>query len=131
MVEQQKDMKIPSNLIPRCPVCGKPMSMNLRSGDTFVEDDGWHKASASYVNFVKENDGRHILFLELGVGMNTPSIIKYPFWRMTYNNPMAVYACVNFGEAYIPDEIRKRSICINDDIRKTLFFSDDVVKSGV
>ncbi len=116
MFEQQKNMRIPSELVPHCPVCGKPMSMNLRADDTFVEDEGWHKAAERYNEFLRRHDGLHILFLELGVGMNTPVIIKYPFWKMTYANPKAVYACLNFGEAYAPDEIREQSICINGDI---------------
>ncbi len=120
MLEFQQDMKIPSELVPKCPVCGKPMAMNLRADSTFVEDEGWHRASERYSDFLRRHDGLHILFLELGVGMNTPSIIKYPFMNMTYKNPEAVYACVNFGEAYCPEEIRDRSICINGDIREVL-----------
>ena len=120
MLEQQENMCVPSELVPRCPVCGKPMGMNLRADDTFVEDEGWHRAAERYDAFLLAHDGQHILFLELGVGMNTPGIIKYPFWRMTYANPKAVYACLNFGEAYAPDEIRGQSICINGDIREVL-----------
>ena len=120
MFEQQRDMRVPSGLVPHCPVCGKPMSMNLRADDTFVEDEGWHKAAERYDEFLRRHEGLHILFLELGVGMNTPVIIKYPFWKMTYANPKAVYACLNFGEAYAPDEIRGQSICINGDIHEVL-----------
>ena len=120
MFEHQKDMKVPTELVPHCPVCGKPMSMNLRADDTFVEDEGWHKAAERYNEFLHSCENRHILFLELGVGMNTPVIIKYPFWRMTYQNSKAVYACLNYGEAYVPDEIVKRSICINGDIHEIL-----------
>ena len=120
MFEQQKNMRVPSELVPKCPVCGKPMSMNLRADDTFVEDEGWHRAAERYDEFLRRHEGLHILFLELGVGMNTPVIIKYPFWKMTYANSKAVYACLNFGEAYAPDEIRGQSICINGDIHKVL-----------
>ena len=120
MFEQQKNMRVPSELVPKCPVCGKPMSMNLRADDSFVEDEGWHRAAERYDEFLHRHEGLHILFLELGVGMNTPVIIKYPFWKMTYANPKAVYACLNFGEAYAPDEIRGQSICINGDIREVL-----------
>ncbi|MBR1529109.1 MAG: Sir2 silent information regulator family NAD-dependent deacetylase [Oscillospiraceae bacterium] len=120
MFEQQQNMRVPAELIPHCPVCGKPMSMNLRADDTFVEDDGWHDAAERYDNFIRTHNGQHILFLELGVGMNTPVIIKYPFWRMTCQNFNAVYACLNYGEAYAPDEIAERSICVNDDIYKVL-----------
>ena len=120
MVETQKDMRIPSDLIPYCPRCGKPMSMNLRSDSTFVEDEGWHRASERYGNFLASHKNEKILLLELGVGSNTPGIIKYPFWRMCADNPRSLYACINYGEAFCPDEIRDRAICINGDIANVL-----------
>ena len=120
MIEFQEDMKIPTDLIPKCPKCGKPMTMNLRSDDKFVEDEGWHRAAEQYDDFLQTHKGQHILFLELGVGYNTPVIIKYPFWKMTAQNPKAVYACLNYGEAYAPDEIGSQSILINGDIHEVL-----------
>ena len=120
MVKQQADMKIPTELIPHCPVCGKPMTMNLRADNTFVQDDGWYRASERYSDFLRRHKGLKVLFLELGVGMNTPSIIKYPFWRMTYDNPDAYYASINYGEAFAPSEIKKKSVCIQSDIRDVL-----------
>ena len=120
MIAEQKDMRIPTELIPRCPRCGKPMTMNLRSDAAFVEDAGWHRAARRYEAFIGRMDGGRVLFWELGVGANTPVIIKYPFWRMTHQNPEAVYACVNYGEAYAPREIAGRSICIDGDIGETL-----------
>lgn len=120
MVKQQANMKIPTELIPYCPICGKPMTMNLRADNTFVQDDGWYCASERYSDFLRRHKDFKVLFLELGVGMNTPGIIKCPFWRMTAENPKAVYACVNLGEAYVPGEIMERSVCINDDIGKIL-----------
>ena len=120
MIEEQRNMRVPSELVPRCPVCGRPMTMNLRSDSRFVEDEGWHCANDRYGKFIEENAGRRLLFLELGVDGNTPGIIKYPFWQMTMENPDAVYACVNQGEAYIPKEIEAKSICINGDIGDTL-----------
>ena len=120
MIEFQENMKIPTELIPKCPRCGKPMAMNLRSDDKFVEDEGWHAAAGRYEDFLRKIGGRKVLFLELGVGYNTPVIIKYPFWKMTAENPNAVYTCVNFGEAFAPDEIAAQSICINADIRGVL-----------
>lgn len=116
MLKQQKDMEIPTELLPVCPHCGKPLIMNLRSDDKFVEDEGWHRAAERYENFLRTRAGGKILFLELGVGYNTPVIIKYPFWQMTAKNPTATYACVNNGQAICPPEIRHKSICINDDI---------------
>lgn len=120
MLEQQKDMKIPTELIPLCPKCQKPMTMNLRSDDSFVEDSGWHNGAKRYSDFLDKNSNKKILFLELGVGYNTPIIIKYPFWKMTAQNPLATYVCINRGETMIPDEIKNRSICIDDDIGKII-----------
>ena len=120
MYERQKDMRIPSELIPYCPRCGKPMSMNLRSDSTFVEDAGWHTAAQRYADFLTTYKDGRILFLELGVGANTPGIIKYPFQQMTANNPQAIYACINYGEAYCFDEIRERAICIDGDIGEVI-----------
>ena len=120
MLKQQKDMKIPTELLPVCPHCGKSLTMNLRSDDKFVEDEGWHRAAERYENFLRTRAGGKILFLELGVGYNTPVIIKYPFWQMTAKNPNATYACINKGQAVCPAEIRHKSICINDDISNTI-----------
>lgn len=116
MVAEQKNMHIPSELLPHCPICGAPMVMNLRAGHTFVEDDGWHMAAQRYQNFIRRHKGKKILYLELGVGSNTPGIIKYPFWQMTAENPNAIYICINYGEAMCPQEIEKRAICIDEDI---------------
>lgn len=120
MVKEQQDMKVPSELIPYCPVCGAPMTMNLRCDDTFVQDEGWYKASDRYQDFLRRHEGLHILLLELGVGGNTPGIVKYPFWQMTARNPKAVYACVNLGEAVCPQDIESRAICIDGDIGEIL-----------
>lgn len=120
MLAEQKNMRIPTELLPVCPHCGKPLTMNLRSDDKFVEDEGWHKAAERYDNFLRTRSGQRILFLELGVGYNTPVIIKYPFWQMTAKNPNAVYACINNGEAVCPKEIAARSICINSDINRVI-----------
>jgi len=111
---------VPSGQIPYCPRCGKPMSINLRSDQTFVEDDGWHQAAERYEKFIQDHKKQKIVFLELGVGYNTPGIIKYPFWQMTMKNPKATYACLNAGEAYAPEEIGARSICVNGDVGEIL-----------
>ena len=121
MMVRQENMRVPSELLPVCPYCKRPMTMNLRSDDKFVEDEGWHAAAVRYEEFLRtRQDGRKILFLELGVGYNTPVIIKYPFWQMTASNPAAVYACVNYGEAYCPEEIADRSVCVDGDIGEVL-----------
>lgn len=116
MVKQQQNMKIPDELIPKCPHCGKPMAMNLRCDDRFVQDEGWYTAAERYEEFIRRHRNLHILFLELGVGFNTPGIIKYPFMQMTARNPKAVYACVNMNEAYAPREIGDRAVCVDGDI---------------
>ena len=113
-------MRIPTNLIPKCPDDGSDVVMNLHSDDSFVEDEGWHKASAAYSDFLRRHENLHVLYLELGVGANTPVIVKYPFWQMMLANEKAVYACINYGEAFCPGEIEKRSICIDGDIAEVL-----------
>lgn len=120
MVAEQRDMKVPTHLLPVCPHCGRPMTMNLRCDDKFVQDEGWHRAAERYENFLRTRARQKLLFLELGVGYNTPGIIKYPFWQMTMKNPKATYACLNAGEAYAPEEIGARSICVNGDVGETL-----------
>ena len=109
-------MTVPSDLVPVCPDDGKMMTTNLRCDDSFAEDEGWHQAAERYQEFLRRHEGLHVLYLELGVGMNTPAIIKYPFWRYTAGNPKAFYACINKGEAYCPKEIAERSVCIDGDI---------------
>lgn len=120
MMEEQHDLRVPSELVPYCPVCGKPMVMNLRADETFVEDEGWHAAAGRYRDFLEAHQMGKVLYLELGVGANTPVIIKYPFWHCTYANQDATYACVNYGEAYAHPDIRDRSILINADIDQVL-----------
>lgn len=115
MVEQQKNMRIPARLLPICPNCGKPLTMNLRADNTFVEDEGWHLAAERYRNFLRTKENGKVLLLELGVGYNTPVIIKFVFHRLTKNNRLSTYACINYGEAYAPEEIADRSIVINAD----------------
>lgn len=116
MLKEQKNMCIPTKLLPVCPHCGKLLTMNLRSNDKFVEDNGWYKAAERYDHFLQAKSGQHILFLELGVGYSTPIIIKYPFWQMVAKNPKSIYVCINDGEAICPPKIITQSICINRDI---------------
>lgn len=120
MVAEQKEMRVPSELVPYCPICGAPMTMNLRVDESFVEDDGWHNAADRYQDFLRRHTGLSILYLELGVGGNTPGIIKHPFWQMTNQNPNSTYACINLSEAYIPAKIEKQSIVLVEDIGKIL-----------
>ena len=119
--ENPLKMEIPSELVPHCPVCGKPMSMNLRCDGTFVEDDGWHEAARRYQDFLEKHKNARTLFLELGVGGNTPGIIKYPFWNLTYKNKNAFYASLNMEKEEIPIEIKARSVLIKGDIFRTIW----------
>lgn len=118
-------MRIPASLIPKCPEDGSDVTMNLRSDDTFVEDVGWCQASENYARFLSQHEGDHVLYLELGVGANTPVIIKYPFWAMTAENPRAVYACLNYSDVFCPKQIESRSICIDGDTGDVL---QDLIK---
>lgn len=120
MFATQKDMKVDKNLIPKCPKCGGSMYPNLRAGDNFVEDEGWHQAAERYHNFLEKNKNGKIIFLDLGSGMNTPAIFKFPFMKMTLNNKNATYVSINLGEAVTFDNIKERSICINMDIGEVL-----------
>lgn len=120
MIAAEKNLRVPTELIPRCPKCGEPMTLNLRSDDKFVEDAGWHAAAYRYQKFLKLHASGDIVFLELGVGGNTPGIIKYPFWKLTAENPRAHYVCINFGEAFVPDPIAAQSLIIDDDIARVL-----------
>ena len=120
MLKETKDNKIPSYLIPKCPICGKEMTTNLRCDDKFVEDDGWHKAAKNYQKFLEDNKNKTILFFELGVGWNTPVIIKYPFIRMTHQFDKAFYVCINNGDNYVPDEIKSKSLIVKEDIKNII-----------
>ena len=120
MIDEQKDMRVPSELIPKCPVCGENMTMNLRVDDSFVEDEGWHAAAERYEKFLTQHQTDNILYWELGVGMNTPGIIKFPFWRMTLKNPNATFATIDKKEVYVLDEIENQSIGIKGDIKEVL-----------
>ena len=115
-----KKMRIPSELVPHCPVCGAPMAMNLRTDNTLVEDKGWHRAAGRYQTFISRHKDLKIVYLELGVGGNTPGIRKYPFWRMIHEWKNAEYICINAKESYAPEEIRDSSICIQADIGEVL-----------
>ena len=118
--DKKLKMSIPTELIPICPDDGLPMAMNLRADENFVEDAGWKMAAKRYQDFLHSHKGKHVLYWELGVGMNTPVIIKFPFWRYTEENPNAYYACLNLGEAGCSREISERSICLNEDIGQVL-----------
>lgn len=120
MVEAQEEMRIPTALVPHCPICGRPMAMHLRVDHTFVEDGGWHRAALRYKAFLQQYHDKKMVYLELGVGYNTPGIIKYPFWQGCLNQPQATYACLNWQDCRYPKEIEARAIGILGDIGETL-----------
>lgn len=120
MAAEQKNMRIPSALVPRCPVCGAPMTQNMRFDDTFVEDEGWRRAMNRYQEFIRQHRDTNLLLLELGVGGNTPGIIKFPFWQLTAQDPAFIYACVTLNDAVYPPSIADQSICISADINDVL-----------
>ena len=128
MFAEQKDMRVPSALVPYCPRCGRPMAMNLRCDNTFVQDKGWYEAAGRYGDFLRRHTGTRVLLLELGVGGNTPVIIKYPFWKMAMQDKNITYACINQEEAYAPRELQKRSVCIAEDIGAVLSSCRETVK---
>lgn len=128
MIKEQKEYKIPTELVPKCPVCGKDMEVNLRCDEYFVEDEKWNIMCERYQNFLNSNSNKNIVFIELGIGMNTPGIIKYPFWKMTKSLPNAYYICINLNEAYAPNEIKEFSVCIDGDITKVFYDMKNEVK---
>ena len=111
---------VPAELLPKCPVCGRPLTMNLRSDEKFVEDEGWRKAAEAYESWCAAHRGKRLVCLEIGVGYNTPGIIKYNFWRQVYGNPEATYVCLNMEEEPVPEEIRARSVVIAGDSARAL-----------
>lgn len=130
MMKTQKEMRIPSSLIPRCPVCGRQMAMNLRIDDTFVEDEGWHQAKKGYQQFLKDHQDSNLLLLEIGVGNNTPGIIKYPFWQITAVHPQSYLASLNQEDHVVPDEIKSRTMLIKKDIKQVLTDLEKVEKQN-
>lgn len=118
MIAEQKNMRIPSSLVPRCPICGRKMDLNLRSDETFVEDDGWHAASKRYEDFINKHQDDKVLYLDLGCGSNTPIIFKVPFLKWTMQNINATYATINLGEAFTVEQIKDRSIVIDADVNE-------------
>lgn len=113
-------MVVPKELVPVCPDDGRAMMVSVRCDSRFVEDAGWHAAQARYKAFLAAHEDDAILYLELGVGLNTPVIIKYPFWYYTKMNPNAFYTSINLSGAACSSSIRKRSLCIEADIGKVL-----------
>ena len=120
MLEKNKNIKIPTSLVPHCPICNGKMEVNLRKDQYFVQDEHWYKLNKNYEEFLNENKNKKIVFLELGVGFNTPGIIRYPFEEFTYNMKKAYLIRINNQYAEIPEEIENKGVGIKGDISKIL-----------
>ena len=120
MIEKQKDMKILASLIPKCPVCGRDMEMNLRSDERFVQDEGWYQHARLYSDFIGKSNDKFRVLIEIGVGYNTPSIIKFPFEQMTFYNEKTYLIRINKEYATCPREIRDKTILFNEDVEMIL-----------
>ncbi|SHJ46047.1 SIR2 family NAD-dependent protein deacylase [Parasporobacterium paucivorans] len=116
MVFHTKECRIPSELVPRCPVCGNEMDVNLRHNAFFVQNEEWYKADKRYSKFLDESEGKNIVYMEFGVGFNTPGIIRYPFEQMTYKNPNATLIRFNRDNPLGAPEIAKKTISFDEDI---------------
>lgn len=116
MLENTVDCKIPSELVPKCPRCGAEMETNLRKDNLFVEDANWHDANGRYKNFLDNVGDAKVVFLELGVGYNTPVIIRYPFEQWTYDNENATLIRLN----------RDFPGAIKENESKTISFDEDM-----
>lgn len=120
MVQVTKECEIPSYMVPKCPVCGGKMTMNLRCDQYFVEDDFWHEQDAKFGEFLTDNMNKNLVLLELGVGFNTPTIIRFPFENLVRENKNISLIRLNLDEAVVPESFGKRAIGINEDIGKVL-----------
>jgi len=117
----RKDCKVPSYIVPKCPVCGGSMAMHLRCDQYFVEDESWHKSADAYGKFLSAHlKGKKVVLLELGVGFNTPTIIRFPFEKMIHDYCNLTMIRLNLDEAFVPESFEKRIVGINDDIVKSL-----------
>ena len=120
MDKARRDCLIPSELVPKCPVCGGNMAMNLRCDNYFVEDEAWHEAADRYAGFLEQNKDKKVVLLELGVGFNTPIIIRFPFEKMVRENSSYSLIRMNMDEAVVPESFGKRAIGIGGDMAKAI-----------
>lgn len=120
MVSEQTDCHIPSHLIPECPRCGGFMEVNLRKDEFFVEDEVWHSSSRRYTRFLAELGSRQLVLLELGVGYNTPTIIKFPFEHITAQSPSATLIRMNKDYPEVSQENHAKTIVFEQDLGKII-----------
>ena len=115
-LKNTKDCKIPNNLVPKCPVCGGNMEMNLRKDANFVQDENWYKQDKRYGEFLDKSQDKNLLLLEIGVGFNTPGIIRFPFEQMVYNNINTNLVRINKDYAFTNKEIKNKTILFDEDV---------------
>ena len=120
MDKARRDCLIPSELVPKCPVCGGNMAMNLRCDNYFVEDEAWHEAADRYAGFLEQHKDKKVVLLELGVGFNTPIIIRFPFEKMVRENSSYSLIRLNMDEAVVPESFGERAIGIGGDMAKAI-----------
>lgn len=116
----RKDCLIPSKLVPKCPVCGGKMAMHLRCDNYFVEDEAWHEACDRYADFLEQNEGKRLVLIELGVGFNTPIIIRFPFEKLLYEHTSYSLIRLNKDEAVVPESLGKRALGIGGDMAQAI-----------
>lgn len=116
----RRDCSIPSYMVPKCPVCGGPMEMNLRSDQYFVEDEAWHKSEKRFGEFLRKCENQKTVLLELGVGFNTPTIIRFPFEKLVREHKDMSLIRLNLDEAVVPEEFEERVIGIDEDMVKSV-----------
>lgn len=122
MDQARKNCQIPTYMVPKCPICGGPMTMNLRCDQYFVQDEAWYQAEKRFGDFLNEalKSQKNLLLLELGVGFNTPTIIRFPFEKLVKENKQVNLIRLNLNEAVIPESIEQQAVGINKDIKQTI-----------
>lgn len=122
MDQARKNCQIPTYMVPKCPICGGPMTMNLRCDQYFIQDEAWYQAEKRFGDFLNEalKSQKNLLLLELGVGFNTPTIIRFPFEKLVKENKQVNLIRLNLNEAVIPESIEQQAVGINKDIKQTI-----------
>lgn len=120
MDQARKDCRVPSYMVPKCPVCGGPMTMNLRCDQYFVEDEAWYEAEERFGRFLNVCRKKKTALLELGIGFNTPTIVRFPFEKLARENRNMTLIRLNLNEAIVPESLGARGIGINSDMEKSI-----------
>lgn len=116
----RKDCKIPSYMVPKCPVCGGAMDMNLRKDNHFVQDEAWYAAEERFSDYLSEAIDQKLVLVELGVGFNTPTIIRFPFEKLVREHENINLIRLNLDQAIVPKSFGKRAVGINADMADSI-----------